>query len=139
MLIEKIKAKGHENITARHRTTIEITREKHLTQRGDCIIAVSADRGMPDLSNEFKERLRNENTKLKIKLTCSDSEEILIAYGHPNLTFKNPDEMVIRKSNFICDRTLAIKADKASYDLNRKFVEKLKKCNDVEIELIIKS
>lgn len=139
MLIEKIKAKGHENITARHRTTMEITAESHLTERGDCIIAVSADRGMPNFSNEFKERLRNENTRLKIKLTCAGLEEILIAYGHPDLTFKNPNEMVIRRSKFICNRTLAIKADKASYDLDRKFVEKLKKCNDVEIELIIKS
>lgn len=139
MLIEKIKARGHKNITARHRTTLEITKESYLTTRGDCIIAVSSDRGMSDFSNEFKEGLRNEDTKLEIKLTCADSKEILIAYGHPNLTFKNPNEMVIRKSNFICDRTLAIKADKASCDLDRKFVDKLKKCNDVFIELIIKS
>ena len=137
MPTEKIKAKGHRNIKAKHRTTIEITRESHLTERGDCIIAVSADRGTHDFSNGFKEELRNENAKLEIILICENSKEIIAAYGHPDLTFKNPDEMVIRKSNFICDRTLAIRADKAAINLDREFVKKLREGKEVKIELRI--
>ena len=34
--------------------------------------------------------------------------------------------MVVRKSNYVCSRTLAVKADKASADLSRSLVQKLK-------------
>ena len=45
--------------------------------------------------------------------------------------------MVIRKSSYICNRTLAIKADKAAADLSRSLVEKLRKPKqNVEIKLI---
>jgi len=38
----------------------------------------------------------------------------------------HPNDLVIRKSEFISDRTLAIKADKSSGDLSKAVVEKLK-------------
>jgi len=38
----------------------------------------------------------------------------------------HPTDMIIRKSNYICSRTLAIQAGKAACDLSRKLVEKLK-------------
>ena len=34
--------------------------------------------------------------------------------------------MVIRKSDYVCERTLAVGADKAANDLSRALVEKLK-------------
>ena len=139
MLREEIKAWGHGNVVARHKTTLEITKESHLTERGDCIIAVSADRGMRDFSKEFRDKLRDVNTRLMMKLACGGLEETVIAYGHPDLSFSNPEEMVVRKSNFICSRTLAIKADKASCDLDRRFIEELMRGNRVYIELVIKS
>ena len=38
----------------------------------------------------------------------------------------HPTDMVVRKSGYICGRTLAINADKAACDLSRALVEKLK-------------
>ncbi|HIP58595.1 MAG TPA: DUF371 domain-containing protein, partial [Archaeoglobus profundus] len=35
---EVITAWGHPNITAKHRTTLEITKDEELSIRGDCII-----------------------------------------------------------------------------------------------------
>jgi hypothetical protein len=139
MFIEKLTAKGHGNILAKHPTTFEITKDSYLTKRGDCIIGISANKSMVDFSENFKERLRRKNAKLEITLRCSDVEEKVIAYGDPELTFKHSHDMVIRKSNFICDRTLAIKADKSARDLKRDLVEKLKKNgkNILEIELKI--
>lgn len=137
MLVEKIKAKGHGNVTAKHRTTLEITKENHLTPRGDCIIAISADKSLPELSREFKHSLRNHKAKLEIILHCSNLTEKITAYGDPNLTLRHPMDMVVRKSNFICDRTLAIKADKAAIDLDKEFVKKLVEGKEVEIELRI--
>jgi len=135
MLVEKIKATGHRNVTAKHKTTFEITKENHLTPRGDCIIAISADKSLPELSREFRNSLKNEKAKLKINLHCSNLTEKITACGDPNLTLKHPTDMVIRKSSFICDRTLAIKANKAAIDLNKEFVKKLKEGKEVEIEL----
>ena len=134
--IEKITARGHENIRATHRTTIEITRDNYLTPRGDCIIAVSANKGFQEFSDEFKNLLRRRNTGLLMEIECSGITDRIKAKGHPDLSFKNPDEMVIRKSNFLCDRTLAIGSDKGAIDINRELVEKLRECKRVSIRLV---
>ncbi|MBN2251284.1 MAG: DUF371 domain-containing protein [Candidatus Altiarchaeota archaeon] len=139
MLTEEIKAKGHKNVRARHKTTLEITRDDHLTLQGDCIIAVSADKGLPDFSEEFREALKNERTRLEIRIICEGMEEKITAYGHPALSFTNPHEMVVRKSGFICGRTLAIKADKSAAELDREIVNKLSRCCNVMILLKLSS
>jgi hypothetical protein len=38
----------------------------------------------------------------------------------------DPADLVVRKSDYVCGRTLAILADKAAKDLSRKLVEKLR-------------
>jgi hypothetical protein len=38
----------------------------------------------------------------------------------------NSDDLVVRRSSYVCDRTLAIKAGKAANDFSRCLVEKLK-------------
>ena len=38
----EIEFSGHENIRSNHQKTIEITKESHLTPRGDCIVGVNA-------------------------------------------------------------------------------------------------
>ena len=50
-VIERIYAWGHENIMCTHRTTIEITRDKNMSKRGDCIIGVNASKACIDLSS----------------------------------------------------------------------------------------
>jgi len=136
-VVETILARGHENITATHETTFEITKEESLTKRGDCIIAVSANKAMPDFKLEFKEALKNENAKLIIEIKAGEIREIVRAYGSSQLQLTHPTDMVIRKSSYICNRTLAIKADKAAADLSRSLVEKLRKPEqNVEIKLI---
>ena len=148
MLAEKIKAKGHINVTARHKTTLEITTDNHLTLQGDCIIAISANRSLPDLSSEFREKMKDKNSRLEITLMClkgngdvavdeNAAHEKIIAYGHPDITLTHPTDMVVRKSRFVCSRTLAILADKAAIDLNREFIEKLRNGGRVTVELNI--
>lgn len=134
MILERIKAKGHENITARHRTTLEFTKEKELTLAGNCIVAVKADKGMPEFSREFRDALRG-GASLRIRMQCNGVGDSVEARGHSSLTLQNPEEMVIRRSNFICDRTLAIKADKAAIDLDRKLIEEMKLGKDILITL----
>ena len=123
---ETILAYGHKNIQATHKSTLEITKEAELSKRGDCIIAVSANKAMADLSSKFKENLRKENAKITMLIEAEDIVEDVNAFGSPRLILVHPTDMVVRKSNYTCSRTLAIQADKAASDLSRKFVEKLK-------------
>ena len=123
---EVIRAHGHENILSKHRTTLEITKEPHLTQEGDCIIAVSADKAMNELNSQFKQSLRRCDAKVMILIEAGGIADLVNALGNPALIMTHPTDLVVRKSGHICNRTLAIKADKAAWDLSRKLVEKLR-------------
>jgi len=125
-LNEIILAKGHRNVLALHPTTLELTKSDELSRRGDCIIAVSANKAMSDLSAEFIEKLRRENARLAILIEAGGITETVNAYGTTRLILVHPTEMVVRKSSYVCARTLAVKADKAAADLSRDIVQKLK-------------
>jgi hypothetical protein len=79
-----------------------------------------------DLSAEFKDALRQPNAKLTIKLEVAGLVGQINAFGSPELTLNHPNDLVIRKSEFISERTLAVKADKSSGDLSKTVIEKLK-------------
>jgi len=117
---------GHENIRATHRTTLEFTKDKHLSKKGDCIVAVAADKALADLSPQFKENLRKPNAKLTLLIEAGGIAEQVQAYGSQQLILSHPIDAVIRKSSYICSRTLAVSADKAANDLPKELVEKLK-------------
>jgi hypothetical protein len=137
---EKILAFGHVNIQAIHPLTLMFTKEKHLSKTGDCIVAVASDKALADLSPEFKDKLRKPNAKLTILIEANGLTEQINASGSPKLILTNPTDMVIRKSDYICNRTLAIHADKAANDLPRTFVEKLKDPKqEVKVTLIVQS
>jgi hypothetical protein len=134
MLVERINARGHRNVLSRHRTTFEVTRDEHLTEQGDCIVAVGADKAMPELSADFKDALRKEGAVLKVTIRCGDAVEKATAYGHPHLILTHPTDLVVRKSDFICPRTLAVKADKAAVDFSRELIKNLQLGLPAEVE-----
>lgn len=113
---------GHENIRSNHQKTIEITKESHLTPQGDCIIGVNASSSCADLPLELKHQLKNPESKIKFSIRVADKEFVLEGKGHPELILSHTEDIVIRKSDFICPRTLAIKCDKASDLLPREMV-----------------
>jgi hypothetical protein len=124
-LTEVVFARGHENILATHPSTLEITKERHVSRRGDCVVAVAADKGIEDLSQEFKQSMRR-GANVTVLVIAGEMTERINAHGDPRLSLTHPTDMVIRKSTHISGRTLAIHADKAANDLSRKLVEKLK-------------
>jgi hypothetical protein len=117
---------GHKNIQATHKTTLEFTKDEHLSKKGDCIVAVAADKALADLSAEFKENLRKPHAKLVILIEAGGIIEQVNAHGSPRLILTHPTDMVVRKSDYVCNRTLAVHADKAAQDLSKALVEKLK-------------
>ena len=125
-ITETIFAYGHRNIQVTHKSTLEITKEKQLSKKGDCIIAVSADKAIADLSPEFKESLRKKNTKMNMLIEAGGIVEVVNAFGSRRLVLEHLKDIVVRKSGHVCSRTLAIEADKAAWDLSRKLVERLR-------------
>jgi hypothetical protein len=124
-ITEIVWAYGQKNILSTHKTTFEITKEATLTRHGDCIVAVKATKGAADMRPEFKEAFRSENAQLMIIIEANGVKETVRAHGSSRLTFTSPKHIVIRKSKYVCGRTVAIGADKAASDLSRKLIEKL--------------
>ena len=125
----EIEFSGHENIRSNHKNTLEITKESHLTPRGDCIVGVNANSSCNDLPQELKDKLRNSDVKVSISIRAGDHEFVMCGNGHPDLTLTHKDDIVIRKSDFTCPRTLAVKCDKASDLLPREMVSLLQDPN----------
>lgn len=125
-VVEEIVAFGHPLIKAAHKSTFEVTKENLLTEKGDCIIAVRANKAARDLNEDFKEAAKKADTTIIIIIEVDGEREIVKAYGSRNLTFTHPTDIVVRKSSYVCGRTVAIRADKAACDLSRSLVDKLR-------------
>jgi len=117
---------GHPNIQALHPTTLMFTKDADVSKNGDCIVGVGADKAVADFGDRFKEKLKAATTNVVITIEVDDLKWQINACGSPKLTLKDFKEIVIRKSDFASERTMAVCADKASIDMPREMVEKLK-------------
>ena len=118
----EIEFSGHKNIRSNHQKTLEITKESHLTTLGDCIVGVNASSSCSDLPQELKNKLKSENTLVIFTIKVDEQEFTIKGKGHPELTLTHLNDIVIRKSNFVCPRTLSVNCDKASDLLPREMV-----------------
>ena len=117
---------GHPNVQSLHARTVEITKEEHLTLRGDCIIGVKADRACADIDEKVKKRLMQGDSVVTIEIIVGNRTYAIKGEGDSRLTLKNPHDIVIRKTNFVCPRTLSVRCDRASSDIPREMIELLK-------------
>ena len=133
-------ARGHKNVLSTHKTTFEVTKEATLTKQGDCIVAVKSTKAAVDLPPEFKEAARKEGARITVTVEADELKETIRAEGSPQLQFTHRTDLVIRKSDYVCGRTLAIRADKAAIDFSRELVEKLKNPNQtVKVTLAVEN
>ena len=116
---------GHENIRSLHQKTIEITTKPELTLQGDCIIGVRASCGCNDIPEKMKNLLRASKSDVSFTITVKDLSFKVRGRGHKDLILTNPHDIVIRKSSFICPRTLATHCNKASDSISRKIIKLL--------------
>ena len=120
------------------RVTIEITKEERPLNNKNSIIAVKANKSCKDLDELFKDYLKF-GKKIKITISVDGIQDSIKAFGSPALELTNPKNIVILKSDFIDDKSLAILADKAACDLKKDLINKLKKSKTrVKIEVEIK-
>ncbi len=126
-LIEEIFAKGHSNVQATHRTTVEVTKDEDLTLRGDCIIGVRASKSTADLSEEFKEALKDSSTVLVALLYVEGAlSDAIVCHGSESLSLSDRGRVVFRKSSYVDPSTIGVKCSKAAADLSRYLVSKLR-------------
>lgn len=131
-----LEAYGHINIRGLHRTTIEITKEKSLTPKGDCIIGVSSNKSVSELNDDIKRLLKDEKSILLILFVSDRSYDYVICRGSSELSLQNQEKIIIRKSKFIDESTLCIEANKSAFQIKRDLIEDLKKGGKLKVFLI---
>lgn len=126
VLVESVSFRGHPMVRSLHHTTIEVTTEESLTENGDCIVGVGAAKGCSGLDSRVKDALRRRGSEITIRLVVGTLSFSIKATGDPRLQLSHEHDIVIRKSDFISDRTLAIRADNAAKDIPREMVNLLR-------------
>jgi hypothetical protein len=124
--MEMVLFRGHPMVRSTHPTTIEVTTDDHLTERGDCIIGVGASKACAQLDSRVRRGLMRRNSSVVIRILVGGYSFQVKAAGDPRLDLSHPHDMVIRKSDFVSDRTLAIRADAAAKDIPRPMVRLLR-------------
>lgn len=128
----RFTAKGHKNISCTHRNTLEFTKDKDVSEQGDCIVACSADFKI----SRIKKLLQYSQLRITIQAGGA-SDQVLC---RTNKSFNSDHEIVLRITDFLSDRTLGFRADKAAKHLDQGLRKELKKGKraDVLIEPRIK-
>ena len=121
----EISFHGHKNLRSLHPKSIEITTDEDLTVNGDCIVGVRASCGCLGIPDEMKTLLQNPESEVICTILVEDISFKITGRGSEKLTLTNPHDIVIRKSNFTCPRTLSIGCDTASDSIPRQMIDAL--------------
>ncbi len=129
--------KGHYNITSKHKTTFEFTKDNEMGKAADCIIGVSSKVNLADIPQKLRNAIKDDKSIITIQLETENAADEIKGYGHPDLTLDHPTDMVCRKSEYKCSRTLMIKADKAAVDIKKELIEDLKEGKDLKVTISV--
>ena len=129
MIIEEIEFNGHPEVRGEHKTTMEITTEKHLTEKGDCIIGVNAKVACNTLNSKIKEEIQKDYNQIRIELIVEEMKFKTKAMGSSKLSLSHKKDIVLRKSAFTCTSTLGINAENAAIDVPREMISRLRNPN----------
>ena len=125
MVQDEVTFYGHPNVRSLHSKSIEITKDGYLTPKGDCIIGIKANKACTDLEESIRRGLKSNSAIVKIEVIVDDESFIIKGRGDERLTMLNPHDIVIRRTNFVCPRTMSVLCDKASSDMSREVVRLL--------------
>lgn len=125
MASDVVSFRGHPMVRSLHPTTIEVTTETHLTERGDCIIGVGASKGCADLDRRVRKGIQ-AGARLVLCIRTTGETFTVRCRGDPRLELSDAHDIVVRKSEFISGRTLALRASAAAKDVPRSIVRRLK-------------
>ena len=95
-MIFRILTKGHKNVSSLHKSTFEITKDVEIGPTADCIIGVDMDNSMLNFPEEFKQKIANSNTVIKVVLDTENGHDEITGWGHEDLTLTHPTDIVCR-------------------------------------------
>ena len=101
------------------------------------MIAVKATKGLADFSKAFRYMCRRDETRIVVQLNAAGIVEYIEGKGSFELTLTHPTEMVGRKSTYVSDRTMMIRADRAACDIDRDLVQELQAPSTVLLVRVI--
>ncbi|WP_232687466.1 DUF371 domain-containing protein [Halobacterium zhouii] len=122
---EVVRARGHENVTGRHASTLEVTTDDYLTAAGDCILGIEADRTPAAFDREFVSACADADAMITLVLEADGHTETVTGSGHPEIELTNDRGFVARTSTYVDDRTVLVDADTAAGDVDRNLVSAL--------------
>lgn len=122
---ETIHARGHENVTAEHASTFEVTTDDFLTPAGDCILAIEADRSPADFAPDFVDACRDADATITMTIEADGHEETVTGQGHPDLELDSDRSMVGRTSDYVDERTFVVGCEFAAEGFDRELVAAL--------------
>jgi hypothetical protein len=134
---EYITAGGHENVSAAHESTLEVTTDDYLTAAGDCILGIEADRAPDSFDEAFVDACQDSDATIEATLQVASHTARIEGSGHPELSFSSDRSLVCRTSDYIDERTVMIRADKAAVDIDRELVGALAAGAELELELSV--
>ncbi len=132
---EVVRASGHENVSAAHQSTFEVTTDDWLTPAGDCILAVEADRAPAAFDPAFVAACQTTDAVIEATVTVGDREWTATGRGDPALTFDSDRSLVCRTSDYVDDRTVMVAASGAAADLDRALVTALSEGAELTLTL----
>ncbi|WP_435335107.1 DUF371 domain-containing protein [Haloarchaeobius sp. TZWWS8] len=122
---EVIHARGHENVSAEHTSTFEVTTDDFLTPAGDCILAIDADRSPADFDPAFRDACREQGARITFTIEADGHTDSVTGLGHPDLELTDDRSLVGRTSDYIDDRTVLLAAPFAAEGFDRDLVAAL--------------
>ena len=134
---EVLHARGHENVSAAHASTFEVTTDDYLTPAGDCILGIEADRGPADFDSEFVAACRDAEATITATFEADGHRETVVGRGDPDLTFESDRSAVGRTSDYVDDRTVMLGAEFAAEGFDRDLVVALAEGADLTVTLTV--
>ncbi len=125
VILDKIFAFGHDKLLCTHNTTIEISKDNFLTPKGNCILGINSSKACNTLDENLKLKI-HQGKKLKVVINVDKYSDEFYGFGNNKLTLSSEKDMIFRKSDFICDRTVLINCTKSSIELDRDLINSLK-------------
>lgn len=138
-LEETVRARGHENVTAAHESTVEVTTDDYLTPAGDCILAIDADRAPADFDPAFVDACRDAEATIGMTVEADGHRETVTGRGDPRLEFSSERSAVGRTSDYVDDRTVMVDAEFAAEGFDRALVDALAGGSEATVTLAVES
>ena len=105
-------ATGHPAIRATHGKTLELTRDRDITERATCVVGVAAELPEDELAALHG----------RVTLTLSVGAESVEIRGRLNPAFRPGDPLVVRRAPDVTRNAVIVDADTAASDVPRSFV-----------------